>query len=108
MARECHPPLSSHPISLFPRPPLPSPLSFTLQVGSTLEVITWNGRDRKFCDIVETGTPTFAAAVTPADVDTAVDQSSMSAEATLVRPRDPNSSPHLAFRVFARVKPGTY
>ncbi|CAM9571666.1 unnamed protein product [Ascophyllum nodosum] len=26
------------------------------KVGSTLEVITWNGRDRKFCDIIETAT----------------------------------------------------
>lgn len=25
------------------------------KVGSTLEVITWNRTDRKFCDIVETG-----------------------------------------------------
>lgn len=26
-----------------------------LQVGSTLEVVSWTGIDRKFCDIVETG-----------------------------------------------------
>lgn len=38
-------------------PCTPPPPCLTMQVGSTLEVITWNGTDRKFCDIVETGEP---------------------------------------------------
>lgn len=32
-----------------------STLLYVAKVGATLEVITWNGTDRKFCDIVETG-----------------------------------------------------